>query len=347
MVSTRSVRRFVAACAAVVAFVAAEQSAAAAGWQRVEPGGRTACARGGPFSFWARLGRPDRLIVFFQGGGGCWDEQTCAPGSSFFDDRVDEADDPDLGAAGILDLGNRENPFRDWTWVYIPSCGGDVYTGDNVQTYGSVRILHRGYVNAQAALRWAYRNVRSPKAVFVTGCSAGAVGSGFHVASVLEHYPRARVEQLGDSLAFVYGRPLDLQTDYRAHDNFPRSVPALRGMQPGQFTYQRFTTALARRYPRTTFAQFNWAGDDVQERFYAAVTGRASGFTRELLAQQKALKRLPNYRSFIACGANHCVLPRDDFYTLRVRGVRVRDWVAHLAAGRNVHCIACRFLPRF
>ena len=54
------------------------------------------------------------------------------------------------------------------------------------------------------------------------------------------------------------------------------------------------------------------------------------------------LKRLPNYRSYLACGGAHCVLPLDSFYTLRVGGVVVRDWVRDLAGGRNVGCPTCR-----
>jgi hypothetical protein len=63
-------------------------------WVKVLAGGKTKCARGGPYSYWLRKGDPERLLVFFQGGGGCFDERTCAVGSSWFDDRIDVFDDP-------------------------------------------------------------------------------------------------------------------------------------------------------------------------------------------------------------------------------------------------------------
>ena len=72
------------------------------------------CGRGGRFAFWARMGAPDRLLVYFEGGGGCWDYRSCAPGSTFFDDDVDASDDPSYGA-GVLDLDNPRNPFRGWS----------------------------------------------------------------------------------------------------------------------------------------------------------------------------------------------------------------------------------------
>jgi len=97
-------------------------------WVKILGGGKTRCARGGKYAFWVRKGDPQRLLIFFQGGGGCFDERTCALGSTWFDDRVDAGDDPELNG-GILDLTDTRNPFRSWSVVYIPSCTGDVTWG--------------------------------------------------------------------------------------------------------------------------------------------------------------------------------------------------------------------------
>ena len=306
-------------------------------WQRVEPGGRTACARGGRFAFWVRRGRPDRLLVYLQPGGGCFDERTCARGSTWFDDSVTAADNPAY-QGGIFDFGRADNPFRDYTVVYIPSCTGDVHTGDKVTRYGSVVVRHRGWVNARAALAWPFREVRTPRRVFVAGCSAGSVGAAFHVPAILARYPRAEVTQLGDSLAFLFHRPISL-ADYGAHRRFP----AFFRIGSRRFTMVEYLTALARRFPRRTFARFNYVQDEVQRRFYEAVGGDPHDFAPRLRAAERTLRRrLPNYRYYTACGANHCVLPLESFYTLRAGGVRVRDWVAGLAQGRNVSCVECR-----
>ncbi len=104
----------------------------------------------------------------------------------------------------------------------------------------------------------------------------------------------------------------------------------------------QFLTALARAHPARTFARFNHAEDGVQERFYEAVGGKAGGFAPRLALAERTLKRLPNYRSYLACGFNHCALPTEEFYSLRVDGIRLRDWVADLAAGRDVSCPTCR-----
>jgi len=305
-------------------------------WQRIEPGGKTSCARGGRYAFWLRRGDPKRLVIFFQGGGGCFNVQTCAPGSIWFDDRVNEGDDPRFNG-GLLDVSDPRNPFRGWSFLYIPSCTGDVHLGDRVARYGTTTIRHRGWVNARAALRRANAEFPVPETVFVTGCSAGSVGSAFHVPAVLQHWPRAKVTQLGDSLAFVFHRPVDL-TGWGAHKRFP----SFFRIGNRRFTMVEYLTALAKRYPRRTFARFNYASDGVQDRFYVAVGGKTGGFEPRLRRAESRLKRLPNYRSYLACGSDHCVLPRPTFFSLRVGGVALRDWVQRLATGKNVGCRTCR-----
>jgi hypothetical protein len=293
-------------------------------WVKVEPGGRTACARGGPYAYWLRRADPTRLVIFFQGGGGCWDAETCAEGSGWFDDRVGSDDDPEY-ASGLLDPTTSENPFRSWSFVYAPSCTGDVYMGDRDANYGQgVRVKHRGAINARAVLAGAFRAFPSARTILVAGCSAGSVGAAYHVGRVIARYPNARVTLLGDSLAFPFSRPLDLSS----------------WGAPAAFDMESFLRRLARAHPHRTFARFNYASDDVQERY--DVAGERTSFQQRLRAAEARLKRLPNYRSYLACGSDHCVLPLPSFFTLRVAGVRLRDWAANLAAGKNVGCPTCR-----
>jgi hypothetical protein len=334
------VRIALAALALLIAMAGGGGSAGAGvslgDWVKILAGGKTRCARGGAYSYWLRKGDPARLLVFFQGGGGCFDERTCALGSTWFDDRISAGDDPRYNS-GILDLGDARNPFREWSVVYIPSCTGDVHLGSRVVRYGRVTVQQFGWVNAQAALRRAYREFPHPRSVFLAGCSAGSVGSAFHADSIIRRYPKARIAQLGDSLAFVFHRPIRL-VGWGAHEHFPSFFQ----IGNRRFTMVEFVQALARAHPKRVFARFNHAEDNVQESFYRAVGGKAGGFAPRLAAAERTLKKLKNYRSYLACGFEHCALPTPEFYSLSVGGVRLRDWVADLAAGRNVGCPACR-----
>jgi dienelactone hydrolase len=304
-------------------------------WSKISPGGKTRCARGGPYAFWLRRGDPKKLMIFFQGGGGCFDQRTCAIGSTWFDDRVDAEDDPRFNG-GILDLDNAQNPFRDWSIAYLPSCTGDVHTGTRVVRYGRIRVHQVGYVNARAALARTYHEFPDASVVFITGCSAGSVGSAFHADAIIRHYRRARITQLGDSLAFVFHRPISLAA-WGTNSVFP----SFFRIGNRRWTMAEFLSRLARAHPDVTFARFNHASDAVQERFYWAVGGKPGGFEPRLRAAERALKRQKNYRSYLACGSNHCALPTPEFYSLRVAGVTLRDWVADLARGRDVSCPTC------
>jgi hypothetical protein len=143
--------------------------------------------RGAPFAFWAHLGSPERLLVYFDGGGFCWDYRSCAPAASLFKDQVTDIDDPERHGTGILDLANPDNPFRGWSVLHVPSCSGDLFTGASTRTYRSgdrrvVTVHHRGRVNATAALDWIFQRV-PPTRVVVAGCSAGSVGSVLHAVA--------------------------------------------------------------------------------------------------------------------------------------------------------------------
>ena len=211
-----------------------------------------------------------------------------------------------------------------------------MHTGDARVDYGSVVVEQRGWQNAHAALERAFDEF-DPETVLVTGCSAGSVGSAWHVEDVIRAWPDARVTQVGDSLAYLFHRPIRL-TDWGTNKHFP----SFFRVGDARWTMEQFVTRMTRAYPDVTFARFNYAEDDVQKAFYEAVGGNRVDFGERLRAVEERLKRLPNYRSYLACGTAHCAFPSPDFTSLRVEGVLVSDWVRDLAEGRDVDCPACR-----
>ena len=143
-------------------------AALGAGWTAIDPGGDTRCAHNTPYTYWVRPGTVNKLLVYFEGGGGCWDAESCAAGSTFYDDDISPNDDPNGRTSGILDLDHPDNPFSEYNMVFIPSCTGDVHWGQNIQDYpksdgGELTIYHHGFFNASAALEWAYTNVTNPE----------------------------------------------------------------------------------------------------------------------------------------------------------------------------------------
>jgi hypothetical protein len=172
--------------------------------------------------------------------------------------------------------------------------------------------------------------------VVVAGCSAGSVGSILHAPRIIERYPDARVVQLGDSLGYLSSVPGDLRP-WRAAALLPDWIPAVRTLRHGRFTIPRLYNAVAAHYPRSAFGQVNLRQDAVQQAYFAAAGGRPEDFDRALLANLAEIRAgAPNFRSCLLDGSDHCALPSDNFYRLRSGGIALRDWVADVAAGRNV-----------
>jgi hypothetical protein len=155
---------------------------------------------------------------------------------------------------------------------------------------------------------------------------------------VIRHYTGAQVIQFGDSEAFVFDHPVDLQGGYGAHDNFADWIPRLGEIKPGEFTMSRFYSAIAEYYPQNTFSQYNTAHDFVQQSFYFANLRPEATPVPWETALKTSLAEIrgsaENFRSYTAGGTEHCITPTERFYTEVTGGVRLSDWVSELASGK-------------
>ena len=312
------------------------------GWTKIEPGGETRCAHDTPYAYWVRPGSTNNLFVYFQGGGGCSDAETCRQ-SENYKGEVTDNDNPDFTIGGIFDLNNPANPFNDYTMLFVPYCTGDVHAGNRVVTYTPdsgepFDIYHRGFVNASAAFEWVYANFEQPDSIFMSGCSAGALGSMLYTPHVIRHYPETAVTQLGDSGGgLVLHIEWDIADDYDAGQYFPDWIPGMQEDIAKTFTVAKYYNALAKYYPDYTFAQYNSAADKIQTRYYVADGGSADDYPATLQASLDAVaEHADNFRFYTAQGDHHCVLKTTKFYTEENNGIRVRDWVADLANQINV-----------
>ena len=100
------------------------------------------CLRGDQYQVDVRRGTNNKVLLYLEGGGACWNNQTC------WEALVRQADiaDPFFGG-GIFEFNNPDNPFRDWNIVYAPYCDGSVFAGDNIADYAGGRTYHHGLQN--------------------------------------------------------------------------------------------------------------------------------------------------------------------------------------------------------
>jgi hypothetical protein len=163
-------------------------------WIEIDPDGLV-CGNNSPYRFWVNYSdKSDNLAVVFEPGGACWDYPGCTGA------------DGDLGAANIdglkpdhysmagfispfLNPDDDTTPSRDWNWVYVPYCTGDVHTGNVVATYtdtassATVEFHHEGHANVVDVTSWIDSNFTHIPKMLVTGCSAGGVGAlvNYHI----------------------------------------------------------------------------------------------------------------------------------------------------------------------
>ena len=88
-----------------------------------------------------------RLLIYLEGGGACYDELTCytlqtaANFTSGYSEAAFNAEAADTGylakPGGFFDRTSANNPFKDYSFVYVPYCTGDVHAGNNVIQLGT------------------------------------------------------------------------------------------------------------------------------------------------------------------------------------------------------------------
>jgi hypothetical protein len=308
------------------------------GWNRLEPAGAT-CANGEPYAFFVRPGNPDKLTVYFQGGGACWDRATCGPFGPYDRNVTDAA--REIGASGLFDFEDSRNPIADHTVVFVSYCTGDVHTGSRTVTVEGddpLTIAFRGYDNATAVLDWTQANYPDVASVFVTGTSAGAYGALFNAPRIFEAYPNATQRVFGDAGIGV------TPGNWQGFD-----VWGLAGNLPGGENTRTSATGLASAlaaYSATTFpnarvAQYTTVADNVQKLFYGLMGGNAEDWAAGMREQLTALDGFDNARVFVAPGDSHGILPAPAYYTIQADGVALADWLPAWLSGDLPDSVSC------
>jgi hypothetical protein len=169
-------------------------------WLPVEIEGAV-CGDGSPYRVFVKYARASHdVVVTFEGGGACWDYETCSGNSPRGAANMDGipsdhmtalppplGDDPEARPWAYLHphfgTTDPEAPTAEAHQVFFPYCTGDVFTGDVDVDYEdpaggpALRMHHRGRGNVEAALPWLRDEFPDIGRLLVTGCSAGGVGS--------------------------------------------------------------------------------------------------------------------------------------------------------------------------
>ncbi|MBW2225212.1 MAG: hypothetical protein JRF54_13550 [Deltaproteobacteria bacterium] len=173
-------------------------------WVKYEPEGAI-CSDGSPYAFYVEFSETsDNIVMYFMGGGGCWDYDSCVGGGArgaanpngLPDDYANVHIEFELGETSlpinvnqVYPLLNNDpavSPMADWNKVFVPYCTGDVYSGSITNTYEDPDgiepdevFAHVGHTNVVAMTDMLNDmfGAAPDKKLFVGGCSAGGAGA--------------------------------------------------------------------------------------------------------------------------------------------------------------------------
>jgi hypothetical protein len=318
-------------------------AAAAAEWEAITAPADCMCFDGAKFTYWTRTANPAKVMFFMEGGGACFDAQTCAPDSTAFKRVV--GDGPTTRTDGIFDFANPANPFADWSIVYVPYCTGDIFLGDAQHDYGNgVVIEHRGSVDAKAALQHMAEAFPDATQVLVTGESAGAAPDGLYAGLAADLLPKASITILADGAGAYPDVPAinGLIGGLWGTQNAVPDWPEVKGMTAEQWSLPGLFVKATEHAPRIVSARHDYAFDETQT-FFGGLAGFNSENLIELIDQneQQIEAGGVDLLSYISPGSTHTVLGRPEFYTETLNGILLVDWVTALVTGGTVadnHC---------
>ncbi len=306
-----------------------------------------------------------KLVIYLEGGGACFNSLTCLQNSSHFDENDFAALTAPGGLAagnpGIFGRSDPANPVKDWNFVYVPYCTGDVHSGNNPNGTVADVLETDGGLKPQAFV--GYRNIGhyldrivptfpSLNQVLLTGISAGGFGAAANYLRVAKAFGSVPVYLLDDS-----GPPMDLphvalceSTEWVQTWSLDKTLIADCGsdcMNDGHYLID-YVKHAATAYPNVPFGLVDSTGDHTITQFFgfgasnctSYVQETADDFTAGLTDIRAQLAGSPNFGAYVFSGTRHTTLEdTTSFDTTTVPDVdggtvAFTDWVSALVAGR-------------
>lgn len=258
---------------------------------------------------------PDgNLLIYFVGGGACWDFLTCVALNTSTHGPFGQAQFDSLkGKLGgtILDRTVANNPFASYHMVVVPYCTGDLHGGDNVATYqgnGTTRVIHhKGYANVQAFLPRVLATWPQPAKLVLTGSSAGGYGSTLNYDLFRTRYPAAKGYLVDDSgpLLVSDAVPKSLRDAWYTQWKLQSTVAG--ACADCQSDLSKSVITLQAKYPQDRLSLLSYTQDQVIRAYMGGIS--AAEFQTDLY--QLAVTRFDtaaNSRTFFVTGDSHVLL---------------------------------------
>jgi hypothetical protein len=276
-------------------------------------------------------GGTDDLLVFFDGGGACWNYATCAAGTAVdrgFNAAKFQLEAEDYIPCSITNRALLPPSLAGATIVFIPYCTGDVHGGDNVVTYGfppdEITWRHKGHANVMAFLKRLAATFPNPGRLVVAGSSAGGFGALVNYEAFRWYWPDADAFLVDDSGPALVNN--DVPADFRQawFANWRINVATDPFCAACRDDLSAAWTELASMHRRDRLAFLSHTQDGVMGPFMLDTDARFEEDVRQLEAE--VLRTTANARAFYDAGGDHMLLTPVD-------ACGAGSWVASHAAG--------------
>jgi pectinacetylesterase len=277
---------------------------------------RAECGGGSPTGLEINLTRrSSKVLLFMNGGGACYDAESCSPtcNAQFqlcamnlggFQDADFRQFLATVQPGTIFDRASAANPFREFTWVFIPYCTGDFHIGNAISSYG---IHHVGYANVTAYLDRLAPTFCHAERIVLAGASAGGFGAVFNYDQVKTAFGSIHVDLIDDSGPLMSESEMPLQTTmmtaWNGAPQIPAGCPACANGWEGWYPY------VAAAHPEARISLLSSLHDFSIGPAFGGPIAQPDGFANAIhdLAD-RVLIPLPNARVFFVDEFNHVEL---------------------------------------
>jgi hypothetical protein len=297
-----------------------------------------------------------KLVIYLQGGGACFNAASCfgnpaSYGSGSFDSFKNGG-----GTNGIFSTTNAANPVKDWSFVYVPYCTGDVHAGNKVDsdvpgTGAPQNQQFVGHANIGHYLKRIIPSFPDVTEVLLTGESAGGFGAFYNYDRVAQAFcptPVALVDDSGPPLSDTYMAPC-LQQRWRDLYNFAGTLPAdcPECTTPNGGGLVNAWTLLGKKYPTASLSLVSSDRDGTIRQFYGFGQNNCSGldgfgggslpeasYAAGLTeVRESFLKTSPAWSSYYVNSTSHTYLGGGAYYSTTVQGVSLTGFVTGVVDG--------------
>ena len=274
--------------------------------------------------------KSSRVLLYLEGGGACWSDLTCntLKTASNFTTGFNETNFKNTASNSLsksfFSRTAADNPFKDYSIVYVPYCTGDIHAGDNTVMYGGKAAKHSGYKNVSAYLERIVPTFPNADRVILSGASAGGFGAALNWWQTQEAFGSIRVDMLDDSgTPMPPSIPIASEAEWRKQWNLAATFPP--GCTECATRIDGILGFYAKIYPDHRGALMSYTKDSVLPTFFGITQDKfATGLEEQATTQ---FDPSPNLRYFIYTGSGHVLWSNPGLTT---KGVTMREFVTKM-----------------